>query len=81
MRNHHGNSDKPTEASPFRLLTANDLAGLGIGDIAYLKPVMIDGRESFAIHSADGQPLGSAPGRAAAVAAAIQHNLVPLSVH
>ncbi len=81
MRNQQGNSDRPGEANPFRLLSTNDLAGLGIGDIAYLKPVTIDGLQAFAIHSADGQPLGSAPGRAAAAAAAIQHNLVPLSVH
>jgi hypothetical protein len=38
----------------MRLMTANDLAMFGVQDIAYVKPVVVDGNAGYAIHAADG---------------------------
>ena len=38
----------------MRHMTAQDLATLGMQDIAYVKPVVVDGNTGFAIHAADG---------------------------
>lgn len=64
-----------------RHLTAEQLAALGVQHIAYVKPVTINGIQGFAIHAADGTPMGMAGNRDVAVAAVMQHEMMPLSVH
>ncbi len=67
--------------APWRDMGVDDLAEWGINDIAYVKPIIIDGAGAYAIHSADGRPLDIIDGRDAAFAAAVVNDLVPLSVH
>ena len=54
---------------------------LGLEYVAFVKPVVIDGKKAYAIHAADGNQLGLAPGREAAYALVIQHDLEPVSIH
>jgi hypothetical protein len=49
--------------------------------IAFIKPWVVDGRPGFAIHAADGTPIGWHENRDVAFAAVRQHDLEPVSVH
>jgi hypothetical protein len=64
-----------------RHLTEQQLAALGVSHIAYVKPVMVNGMQGFAIHAADGTPMAVAGNREVALAAVVQHEMLPLSVH
>ena len=64
-----------------RHLSEKQLAALGVSHIAYLKPIMVNGAVGFAIHAADGTPMAVAGNREVAVAAVVQHEMLPLSVH
>jgi len=72
-------------AAPVRIdirhLTVEQLAGLGVSQIAYVKPVMMNGALAFAIHAADGTPMAMADDRDLAVAAIRQHEMLPTLVH
>lgn len=79
-------TDIPTnvpDAAPFdiRHLTIEQLAGLGVSQIAYVKPVMMNGTVAFAIHAADGTPMALADDCDLAVAAIRQHEMQPTLVH
>lgn len=73
-----GNTDMH---SMLRSITARDLALLAIEELAYVKPVEVDGRTTYAIHAADGTQLGVAGDRDLAMVAVRQHELHPVSVH
>jgi hypothetical protein len=64
-----------------RHLSEQQLAALGVSHIAYVKPVMVNGVQGFAIHAADGTPMAVAGNRDVAIAAVVQHEMLPLSVH
>jgi hypothetical protein len=77
------------------LMSLKELALLGDGEVAYIKqldpevaerlfPALTDapkGIDLFAVLGADGTPLALTDSRHAAVANAIENNLVPVSVH
>lgn len=62
-------------------ITAEQLARLGVSQIAYVKPVIHNGANAFAIHAADGTPMALATDRATALAAIVQHEMHPSLVH
>lgn len=62
-------------------ISAEELATLGIAEIAFVKPVMTDNGPAFAIHAADGTPMAIASDASLAQAAIIQHDMVPSLVH
>ncbi len=64
-----------------RHLSEQQLAALGVSHIAYVKSVVVNGVQGFAIHAADGTPMAVAGNRDVAVAAVVQHEMMPLSVH
>jgi hypothetical protein len=68
-------------AFDVRHLSEQQLAALGVSHIAYVKPVIVNGIAGFAIHAADGTPMAVAGDRDVAVAAIVQHEMHPLSVH
>jgi hypothetical protein len=72
---------KEVVAFDVRHLSEQQLAALGVSHIAYVKPVMVDGVQGFAIHAADGTPMAVAGNRDVAVAAVMQHEMLALSVH
>ena len=53
----------------IRHISEQQLAQLGLQQIAYVKPVDVDGTACFAIHAADGTPMAVAGDRDVAVAA------------
>jgi len=61
--------------------TREQLAALGLGGVAYLRPVLVDGKAAVAIFGADGRQIGLAPDVAEAAAAVIEHEMVPVPVH
>jgi hypothetical protein len=65
----------------MRRMTANDLAMLGMQDIAYVKPVLVDGTEGFAVHAADGTQMALIANRDLAFAVVRQNEMEPVSVH
>ena len=65
----------------IRHLTPDQLMQLGMADLAYVKPVVLDGRVAFAIHAADGSPMAMAADCDLAVAAIVQHEMRPALVH
>jgi hypothetical protein len=64
-----------------RHITAEQLAGLGVAQIAYVKPVMMNGTTAYAIHAADGTQMAIAGDQELAVAAIHQHEMLATLVH
>lgn len=65
----------------IRHLSDAQLAQLGVSQIAYVRPVIVNGAPAFAIHAADGTPMAVASERELAVAAIRQHEMIPALVH
>ncbi len=65
----------------WQLLPADEFAALGLENLAYVKPKQADGRQMYAIHTADGSEVAVVAGRELAFATITQNELEPLSVH
>jgi hypothetical protein len=78
-----GDTQPGAEQAAFdiRRLTVDQLAQLGMAQIAYVKPVVVNGTVGYAIHAANGVPMGLAEDRDVAIAAVLQHEMVPVPVH
>lgn len=72
-----------TSADEFdiRKLSQMQLMQLGMEQLAYVKPVWMDGTTAFAIFAADGSPMAVAADCDMAVAAIVEHEMVPALVH
>ncbi len=74
--------DSPTFViTDIRTLSPADLGRLGMEQLAYVKPVILNGARAFAIHAADGTPMAVAQDHSLAMAAIVQHEMVPAQVH
>ena len=71
----------PAQEIDIRKLTQAQLMQLGMSQLAYVKPVWMDGETAFAIFAADGSPMAVAADCDLAVAAIVQHEMVPALVH
>jgi hypothetical protein len=65
----------------IRQLSASDLAALGVQDIAFVKPIVVNEETAYAVHAADGTQMALMTDRDIAFAAIRQHGLEPVSVH
>ena len=65
----------------FQPMEPQAFAQLGVQGVAYVKPVVVDGIDAWAIHAADGTQIGVAGDRDQAFAAVKQNDLEPVSVH
>jgi hypothetical protein len=65
----------------MRQLSARELGMLGMEDVAYIKPIVEDGVEAFAVCAADGTQMAVILNRNLAFAVVRQHDMEPLSVH
>jgi hypothetical protein len=83
MKEQDGSEATPVvlSAQVLRNLSARDFALLGNQEIAYLRPVILNGARAFSIHAADGTPIGAAPSAQLAAAAIRQHEMEPALVH
>ena len=64
-----------------RQITPDQLQQLGVSQLAYVKPIILNGAAMFAIHGADGSPMAVAEDCNLAVAAIVQHEMVASLVH
>lgn len=62
-------------------MTTEQLAELGLEQIAYFRPVMTEEGPAFGVFAANGTALGVAPDPNLARAAIVQHEMAPVSVH
>ena len=69
------------ETVDIRHLSIEQLARLGVSQIAYVKPVLVNGAQAYAIHAADGTPMAVADDREVAIAAVHQHEMLVSLVH
>jgi hypothetical protein len=80
--NHDGNV---AGRRPQQAMSPEMFANLGAPDLAYIRPITVDQGEgqvnAWGIFAANGSQLGVAPQRDLAFAAAVQNELVPVSVH
>ena len=65
----------------IRNVTQAQLMALGMAQLAYVKPVWMDGTTAFAIYAADGSPMAVAADCDLAMQAIVQHEMVPALVH
>jgi hypothetical protein len=80
--NSSGNVGGPTaESFDIRHLSSEQLARLGVEQIAYVKAVMMNGMVAYAIHAADGTPMAMVGDRDVAIAAVHQHEMLASLVH
>ncbi|HWE76798.1 MAG TPA: DUF1150 family protein [Stellaceae bacterium] len=61
-------------------MSDQDFALIGMQQLAYIKPTVVNGVTGFSIHAADGTQIGMAPSRDIAFAAVKQHELEPVSL-
>ncbi len=69
------------ELQGFRGMTDQDLAVLGLNDVAYVKNVLVGGKIAYAVHAADGARIAVMAERDVAFAAVRQGDMEPVSVH
>ena len=62
-------------------LSPMDWARFGLQQVAYLRPVLLNGVRAVAIHAADGTHIGAAPNLESAAAAVVEHEMAPVLVH
>jgi hypothetical protein len=65
----------------IRHLSIEQLARLGLSQIAYVKPVVMNGMKAYAIHAADGTQMAVTEDRDVAIAAVHQHEMMASLVH
>lgn len=63
------------------LFSEADFASLGADKIAYARPFMKGNKKHFLLIAGDGRQLGVAPNYQTAIAAALENNFEPVSLH
>ncbi|TCZ59869.1 DUF1150 family protein [Roseicella aquatilis] len=77
----HGRDQATAPALSLRDLSRADWQSFGAQEIAYIRPMVVNGVHAMAIHAADGTPIGAAPNAELAIAAILQHEMAPALVH
>lgn len=65
----------------LRQLSPQAFLTLGMGEMAYIRPVQVQGKQVYAIHAADGTTLTLVDDLAGACVLARQNDLDPVVVH
>ena len=65
----------------IRHISSAQLENFGLDEIAFVKPVMTENGQAFAIHAADGTQRAIASNASVAAAAIIQNEMLPSLVH
>ncbi|MAF97359.1 MAG: hypothetical protein CMH26_01835 [Micavibrio sp.] len=65
----------------LRNISKDDLQGLLMQDVAYIKTIEIDGKDRFAIHAADGTPLSVMDDKNSALSALFENDLEAITLH
>lgn len=71
-----------TNAIPaFTQMSPTDFAALGLHQIAFVKPTVLEGQAVVAVHGADGTPLTVVKDRDVAFVVIRQNDMEPVSAH
>jgi hypothetical protein len=70
-----------SSAEILKNLTTRDFLTLGIHNIAYVKPVLVENRTAYAIHAADGTPLSVMNDLRSALGLILNNELEPVTLH
>jgi len=70
-----------TELQHEMQFSTQDFMALGMEEVAYVKPVRVEGQTVYAVHAADGTQMALIEERATAFAAVRKNDMEPLSVH
>ncbi len=65
----------------IRQISPQALMALGVSDLAYVRPIEIEGQNLFAVYAADGTQLTVLPSHELAVATIRRNDLEPVSIH
>lgn len=65
----------------LKTLTQQDFTMLGFGEVAYIRPMIIQGEQVFAIMGADGRQIGLAGDNDSATGAAQDEDLVVIALN
>jgi hypothetical protein len=65
----------------LKTMSTQDFVTLGVNVVAFVKPVTVDSQNGFAICAADGRQMAVVGDHDQAVAAILQNDLEPVSVH
>ncbi len=69
------------EIEKLKTITTGDLATLGMNQMVYLRRQSLNDQVFWSIHAADGTEMARLADRQTALAACLQHELEPVSVH
>ena len=69
------------DTTALKTFTRQDFAMLGFGEVAYVRPVTVQGEEIFAVMGANGRQIGLAGDRNSADMAAFDQDLVVVAMH
>lgn len=69
------------EIEKLKSITTGDLATLGMNQMVYLRRQTQNDQVFWSIHAADGTEMARLADRQTALAACIQHELEPVSIH
>lgn len=64
----------------FSQISTQDFLALGMNDVAYIKPVVVDQQPLFSVHAANGQQIAVMADREVAFATVRHNDLEPLYV-
>ena len=82
IRNHDGVlTFVPGTTINIRYISVAELEIFEVDTIAFIKPVMTENGQAFAIHAADGTPMAIASTASLAAAMIIQNEMLPRLVH
>lgn len=94
MTSHYSITASEVDGVQNGALSPEDFANLGDGHIAYVRPIrsedaaemfpqarLAPGLQLYTLHSADGTPIMLTDSREAAIASAMQNELMTLSLH
>jgi len=62
-------------------ISPQDLMVLGLEQVAYVKPIEVEGAAAFAVHAADGTQIAVMKSREIAFATILHNDLEPVSLH
>jgi hypothetical protein len=62
-------------------ISQEDLAALGLNDVAYVRPILHEGAQAFRIHGADGRALAMVATADAATAIILRNDMTPVSLN
>ncbi len=74
-------SSTESTADILKNISAQDFLGLGVHDIAYIRPVDVNGTTHYAIHAADGTPLSVMEDKNTAMGTIFQNDLDAVTLH